>query len=72
VIAEIVVNTMPRNRTRTDLHRHPHYYPIRNHLIDFLVDRSKQFDRANTDFDSRRPRLTKPGLTNPQTIPGAA
>jgi cyanate lyase len=26
-IAEIVVNTLPRSRTRHDLHRHAHYYP---------------------------------------------
>ncbi len=67
VIAEIVVNTMPRNRSRTDLHRHPHYYRIRNHLIEFLVDRSKQFDRANADFDPRHPRLTTPGLDGPES-----
>ena len=38
VVAEIVENTLPkRTRARTDLHRHPAYYPLRNHLIDFLV-----------------------------------
>jgi nitrate/nitrite transport system ATP-binding protein len=63
VIAEIVVNTMPRDRNRTDLHRHPHYYRIRNHLIEFLVDRSKQFDRST--FDPRKPRFTTPGLDAP-------
>ncbi|RAU23293.1 nitrate/sulfonate/bicarbonate ABC transporter ATP-binding protein [Paramagnetospirillum kuznetsovii] len=60
VIAEIVVNTMPRDRNRADLHRHPHYYRIRNHLIEFLVDRSKQFDRST--FDPRKPKFTTPGL----------
>ena len=41
-IAEIVVNTMPRNeRHRNDLHRHPQYYAIRNHLVEFLVNRSQ-------------------------------
>ena len=45
-IAEIVVNTMPRNeRHRNDLHRHPQYYAIRNHLVEFLVNRSKAFDQ---------------------------
>ncbi|MCX7151771.1 MAG: ABC transporter ATP-binding protein, partial [Proteobacteria bacterium] len=33
VIAEIVENTMPRDRTRTDLHHNPQYYKIRNHLV---------------------------------------
>src|SRR3954464_4730685 len=36
-IAEIVVNPLPRNRTREDVHHHPQYYRLRNHLIDFLV-----------------------------------
>jgi nitrate/nitrite transport system ATP-binding protein len=64
-IAEIVVNTMPRNeRHRNDLHRHPQYYAIRNHLVEFLVNRSKAFDQeiAEHGHDPRRPRLVKPGL----------
>jgi nitrate/nitrite transport system ATP-binding protein len=40
-IAEIVEVTLPRNRTRHDMHHDPRYYPIRNHLVDFLVSRSK-------------------------------
>ena len=42
-IAEVVLNTLPRSRTRHDLHKHPHYYPIRNHLIESLADRSRSF-----------------------------
>lgn len=61
-IAEIVVNTMPRSRTRHDLHKHPHYYRIRNHLIDFLVDRSKAFAGDSADHDPRHPPLVTPGL----------
>jgi nitrate/nitrite transport system ATP-binding protein len=63
-IAEIVVNTMPRSRTRHDLHKHPHYYRIRNHLIEFLVDRSRAFGESNADagYDPRNPPLVKPGL----------
>jgi nitrate/nitrite transport system ATP-binding protein len=53
-IAEIVNNTLPRPRERSAIHRHPHYYPIRNHLVDFLVSRSKQFgsQRAAADAPS--------------------
>ena len=40
-IAEIVEVTLPRSRTRHDMHHDPRYYPIRNHLVDFLVSRSK-------------------------------
>lgn len=62
-IAEIVVNTLPRNRSRHDVHKHPHYYRIRNHLVDFLVTRSKAFASAiPPDFDSRHPPLVRPGL----------
>ena len=63
-IAEIVVNTMPRSRTRHDLHRHPHYYRIRNHLIEFLVDRSRAFGATSAadGYDPRNPPVVKPGL----------
>ncbi len=45
-IAEIVKNTMPRTRTRLTMHHDPQYYRIRNHLIDFLVTRSKAMQAA--------------------------
>jgi nitrate/nitrite transport system ATP-binding protein len=61
-IAEIVVNTMPRSRTRHDLHKHPHYYRIRNHLIEFLVDRSRAFDGAAANYDPRNPPRVTPGF----------
>ena len=70
-IAEIVVNTMPRSRTRHDLHKHPHYYRIRNHLIDFLVDRSKMFSSASAGYDPRHPPLVTPGLA-PSESPAVA
>ena len=62
-IAEIVVNTLPRSRTRHDLHKHPHYYRIRNHLIEFLVDRSRAFGEA-----SARPATTR--ATRRSSTPG--
>jgi nitrate/nitrite transport system ATP-binding protein len=70
-IAEIVVNTLPRNRTRHDLHKHPHYYRIRNHLIDFLVDRSKAYDAsgAAADRDPRNPPLVTPGRDPGEALP---
>ncbi len=62
-IAEIVVNTLPRSRTRHEVHKHPHYYRIRNHLVDFLVTRSKEFASAvPADYDSRHPPHVRPGL----------
>ena len=40
------------------------YYAIRNHLVEFLVNRSKWFDReiADGSYDPRRIKLVKPGL----------
>ncbi len=61
VIAEIVENTMPRDRTRTDMHHNPQYYKIRNHLVDFLVNRSKQFQNGATQRPAH-PLVVRPGL----------
>ncbi len=53
-IAEILVNTLPKERTRETLHQQADYYPIRNHLLDFLVRRSKDF-APPPGWDARRP-----------------
>nr|WP_315235510.1 ABC transporter ATP-binding protein [uncultured Albidiferax sp.] len=55
-VAEIVVNTMPKNRQRATLHHDPQYYRIRNHLVDFLVARSK-------DLSHGRAPVTPPFVT---------
>jgi nitrate/nitrite transport system ATP-binding protein len=39
-IAEVVVNPLPRNRTRAELHHMNGYYALRNHIVDFLVLRA--------------------------------
>ncbi|MFN4265682.1 MAG: ABC transporter ATP-binding protein [Aquabacterium sp.] len=40
-VAEIVLNPLPRDRTRAGLHHEALYYPLRNHLVDFLVARAQ-------------------------------
>ena len=61
MVAEIVENPLPRERSRTDIHRHPDYYAVRNHLIDFLVERSRVFKDALPDgYDRRRPPMVRP------------
>ena len=40
-MAEVVVNPLPRDRTRSQLHHLDDYYPLRNHIVDFLVSRAK-------------------------------
>ena len=59
-IAEIVVNTMSRKRTRATMHHDPQFYLIRNHLIDFLVNRSHQIQAA--DSTGQAPVTVTPGL----------
>ena len=40
-IAEVVNNPLPRNRSRSQLHHLEGYYPLRNHVVDFLVNRAR-------------------------------
>jgi nitrate/nitrite transport system ATP-binding protein len=61
VIAEIVENTMPRDRTRSTMHHDPQFYSIRNHLIDFLVKRAKAI-ASGAEAKPSVPRLVQPGL----------
>ncbi len=39
-IAEVVVNPLPRERSRASLHHLDGYYELRNHIVDFLVSRA--------------------------------
>src|ERR1700737_4231846 len=65
VLAEIVENPLPEDRGRIDLHRHPYYYALRNHIVDFLVGRSKTFASDTPGHDPRNVptvRIGKPEL----------
>jgi nitrate/nitrite transport system ATP-binding protein len=70
-IAEIVCNTLPRDRQRATLHHEPHYYPLRNHLVDFLVSRSKHLSHGKAPT---HPPLVEPGLSGltPPALKAAA
>lgn len=69
MVAEIVENPLPKDRNRVGLHKHPAYYVVRNHLVDFLVERSKTFrDEMPADYDRRRPPLVRPS-GQPQPLP---
>jgi len=53
-VAESVSVSIPRPRNRTDIIHHPAYYKIRNHLVDFLVNRSKELnDSAASDTTNK-------------------
>jgi nitrate/nitrite transport system ATP-binding protein len=58
-VAEIVRNSMPRDRQRATLHHDPQYYRLRNHLVDFLVSRSKDLSHGRAPM---RPPEVSPGL----------
>jgi nitrate/nitrite transport system ATP-binding protein len=64
VLAEIVENPLPKERQRNDFHRHPLYYGVRNHIIDFLVSRSKSFaeEMKGSDYDRRHVPVVRPGV----------
>ena len=63
VLAEIVENPLPKQRQRNEVHRHPLYYGVRNHIIDFLVSRSKNFadEMQGKNYDRRRVPVVRPG-----------
>ena len=66
VLAEIVENPLPKDRARHEVHKHPLFYPVRNHIIDFLVARSKTFVAENRGrHDPRHVPVVRPGVDAP-------
>src|SRR6187549_403271 len=66
VLAEVVENPLPKERARSEFHKHPLYYATRNHIIDFLVTRSRTFlEEARGVYDPRHVTLVRPGLPEP-------
>jgi nitrate/nitrite transport system ATP-binding protein len=72
VLAEIVENPLPKNRRRPDVHRHPLYYGVRNHIIDFLVSRSRSWRDDSRSFDPRHVPVVRPGAPEPTIAAEAA
>src|SRR5207244_6602892 len=65
VLAEIVENPLPKDRKRSDFHKHPLYYGVRNHIIDFLITRSRDFSASAENYDPRNVPVIKPGFAEP-------
>ncbi|RLP81991.1 ABC transporter ATP-binding protein [Xanthobacter tagetidis] len=66
MIAEVVENPLPKDRARDTIHREGDYYAVRNHLVDFLVARSKTFrDEMPAGYDQRKPPLVRPAGSLP-------
>ena len=64
-IAESVKVSIPRPRERNTIIHHPGYYKIRNHLVDFLVSRSKELSGGNSDNRDNENKLNQPVEVNP-------
>jgi len=60
-IAEVVENTLPRPRDRHNIHHDPQYYQVRNHLVDFLVNRSKLY-QTGEEKRWAQPPVVRPGI----------
>jgi nitrate/nitrite transport system ATP-binding protein len=58
-IAEVVRNPLPRTRQRATLHHEPLFYAVRNHLVDFLVSRSKDLSHGRAP---QHPPEIQPGV----------
>jgi len=69
-IAESVKVNIPRPRKRTDIIHHDAYYLIRNHLVDFLVNRSRELAGEiiadpELPVDSSHPLEVDPSIVDP-------
>ncbi len=70
MIAEVVDNPLRADRERDSMHREPDYYAVRNHLVDFLVTRSRTFKSEKPeDYDQRHPPVVRPSSTAPEAAP---
>ena len=64
-IAESVKVDIPHPRERSKIIHDPGYYPIRNHLVDFLVRRSKELSGGASEDDAARATSGPPAEVNP-------
>lgn len=67
VIAESVLVDLPKPRKRAEIIHHPGYYSIRNHLVEFLVNRSKLLRAAEST--SAFPQTVNPLKHSSTTTP---
>jgi nitrate/nitrite transport system ATP-binding protein len=66
-IAEVLVNTLPRPRLRAELHHMPGYHEIRDHILDFLITRSKALAGTRPEgWDPKAPPEVKPSPAPPR------
>jgi nitrate/nitrite transport system ATP-binding protein len=59
--AEVVVNTLPRPRDRAGLHRLPGYHALRDHILEFLLTRSRTLAGTRpADWNAKAPPMVRP------------
>jgi nitrate/nitrite transport system ATP-binding protein len=58
-VAESVEITIPRPRIRTEIVEHPNYYAIRNHLVQFLGQRSKELSGQESSGETNTPETVR-------------
>jgi len=70
MIAEVVDNPLPAERARDSMHREQNYYAVRNHLVDFLVTRSRTFTSEKPEgYDRRHPPMVRPSTASLEAAP---
>lgn len=67
-VAEIVVNTLSAERHRSTLHHEQGFYAIRNHLVDFLVERAAKLSHGRAPAT---PWVLAPALEGTQSNDGS-
>jgi nitrate/nitrite transport system ATP-binding protein len=63
-IAEVVINPLVKPRERHSIHHDPQYYGTRNHIVDFLVNRSKRYQSGELGVSLRSPRSSAAKIVN--------
>jgi nitrate/nitrite transport system ATP-binding protein len=67
-LAEVVLNTLPKPRNRANLHKLPGYHALRDHILEFLITRSRTL--AGTRPEGWDPKA--PPRVTPAALPAEA
>jgi len=67
-IAESVVVDIPKPRDRGRIVHEEGYYTIRNHLVDFLVSRSRELSGATREVEEHEIRTESGALVYPPDV----
>jgi nitrate/nitrite transport system ATP-binding protein len=74
-VAEVVVNTLPKPRGRAALHKLPGYHALRDHVMEFLLTRSRTLAGAPPPgWDPKAPPQVRPAAAaaSPSPVPSLA